>query len=213
MNSRKLATIEQTTETEETIGQNQFPSNVKLHPKITYGAFVMNYIEELQAEINRLSKENVYLQSDEYLNKIFPTNYIQELKDKVNTLEEENESLKKENASKLNIKATYAGVIDPKATYAGDLDPNKNYGGYNRSYVKELQDELTKVTKENFYLKSQEYQKKLSNKYSQEKKSKTSTERKDKELQEQLTKLTEENLYLKSEYLLETFFWYSSDFR
>ena len=80
MNNRQATEISKKTETEAIKGANQFNSNVKLHPNVTYGAFVMNYIEELQTEINRLSKENVYLQSDEYLDSIFPTNYIQELK-------------------------------------------------------------------------------------------------------------------------------------
>ena len=181
MNHRQTTKITQKTETEEVAELNQFSTNIKLHPKMTYGAFVMNYIEELQAEITRLSKENVYLQSDEYLNTIFPTNYIHELKEKINSLEKENELLKKENKNKLDAKktyggaldfrATYGGGLDPRITYAGDLDANINYGGYNRSYVKGLQDELAKLTEENSYLKSEEYQNKVSSNVFREKKS------------------------------------------
>lgn len=181
MNHREAKEITQRTETETIRGSKEFSSNVKLHPKMTYGAFVMNYIEELQAEINRLSKENVYLQSDEYLNSIFPTNYIQELKDKIDLLTKDNDLLKKENATKLDPRTTYTGRLDPrttyaggldhKATYAGAVDHKATYGGYSASYVKGLQDELTKLTEENFYFKSNEYQKKISGNYSREKKS------------------------------------------
>jgi hypothetical protein len=193
MNNRQPREIGQTTETE--VIQNHEPrklnSTVTLHPKITYGAFVMNYIDELQTEINKLSKENVYLQSDEYLNTIFPTNYIQDLKDKIEELEKENKLLKKQNAQQLNPKSTYtesvdpwktyaggvnprltlAGGIDPRATLAGGIDPKATYGGYNSSYVKELQNQLTKITEENFYYKSEEYKKKLTGSHSKEKKS------------------------------------------
>lgn len=173
MNNRQPREIAQTTETEAI--QNHEPrklnSTVTLHPKITYGAFVMNYIDELQAEINKLSKENVYLQSDEYLNTIFPTNYIQDLKDKIEELEKENELLKKQNAQVLNPRTTYIGGLDPKTTYAGGIDPKATYGGYNSSYVKELQNQLTKITEENFYYKSEEYKKKITGSFSKEKKS------------------------------------------
>ena len=74
--------------------KKSFKSNVELHPAITPGIFINNYIEELQEEINRLSvenqqlqEENKYLQSDDYLDTILPTNYIQQLKDKITTLE------------------------------------------------------------------------------------------------------------------------------
>ena len=54
----------------------------------------------------------------------------------------------------------------------GDLESysSTSYGGYNRSYVKGLQDELTKLTEENLYLKSKEYQNKISAKHDQDNK-------------------------------------------
>ncbi len=133
--------------------KKSFKSNVELHPSITPGIFINNYIEELQEDITRLSEENyklqeenVYLQSDEYLDTIFPTNYIQQLKDEIQSLKQQNEQALIENVNLTTEK-------NQKSTF----------GSYTSTYVQELQDQLTKVTEENFYLKSSEYQSKITN--------------------------------------------------
>ena len=146
MDNAKTRLTTQKTETKKIRQSKPFKSNVESHPTITLRLFVMKYIDELQTEINKLSnenahlrKENAYLHSEEYLDTIFPTNYIQELQHKIDVLETEE--------------------IHPRATC----------GSYTSSYVQELQKELTKITEENFYLKSEEYQTKILNHYAQEK--------------------------------------------
>ena len=133
--------------------KKSFKSNVELHPSITPGVFINNYIEELQEDITRLSEENyrlkdenVYLQSDEYLDTIFPTHYIQQLKDEIQSLRLQNEQTIMENVNLTTEK-----------------NQRSTFGSYTSTYVQELQDQLTKVTEENFYLKSPEYQSKITN--------------------------------------------------
>ena len=150
---------------EQSNQQKSFKSNIELHPTITPSMFVNNYIEELQEEVNGLSLENEYLQeevnrlsldneylqeenkyyqSDQYLDTILPTNYIQQLKDRIQFLEKKHEQ-------SLMYNVTLTQEVNAKTTYTG----------YGVNYVQGLQEELTKLTEENFYLKSPEYKSKM----------------------------------------------------